>query len=68
MKNLFKIIIYSLPLIGLDQLTKFYAIEGKLSGEIVPHILDFSLKDDGIYYFRLQAGEQTASGKMVKVK
>jgi len=31
-------------------------------------ILDFSLKDDGIYYFRLQAGEQTASGKMVKVK
>jgi len=23
---------------------------------------------DGIYYYRLQAGEQTANGKMVKVR
>jgi len=28
-------------------------------------ILDFSLKDDGIYYYRLQAGEQFANGKIV---
>ena len=27
--------------------------------------LDFSLKNDGIYYIRLQVGEQIASGKMV---
>jgi len=31
-------------------------------------ILDFSFKDDGIYYIRLQAEEQVANGKMVVVK
>jgi len=31
-------------------------------------VLDFSIKDDGIYYFRLQAGEQMATGKMVVVR
>jgi len=31
-------------------------------------VLDFSIKDDGIYYFRLQAGEQLATGKMVVVR
>jgi len=30
--------------------------------------LDFSFKDDGIYYYRLQAGEQFANGKIVKVR
>lgn len=44
MKNTIKIIGYSLPLIALDQITKFYAVTGKLSGEIIPHFLNFSLK------------------------
>ncbi|PLW96939.1 MAG: hypothetical protein C0591_07820 [Marinilabiliales bacterium] len=30
--------------------------------------LDFSLKGDGIYYFRINAGEQVANGKLVKVR
>lgn len=44
MKNFLKIILLSFPLICLDQLTKYYAVEGKLAGEIIPHFLHFSLK------------------------
>ncbi len=44
MKNTIKIILYSIPLIVLDQITKFYAVTGKLAGEIIPNVLNFSLK------------------------
>jgi len=44
MKNLFKIIGYSLPLILLDQVTKFYVVNGKLIGEIIPDYLSFTLR------------------------
>ena len=49
MKNLIKIIFYSLPLIALDQVTKYYVVEGKLTGEFIPNFFSFTLKyNEGI--------------------
>ena len=49
MKNLSKIIGFSLPLIALDQLTKYYVVQGKLVAEFIPNFFSFTLKyNEGI--------------------
>lgn len=49
MKNLFKIIFYSVPLIALDQVTKYYVVQGKLTAEFIPNYFSFSLRyNEGI--------------------
>jgi len=35
---------------------------------VYSRVLDFSIKENGIYYFKLQAGEQMASGKMILMR
>lgn len=49
MKNFLKIITFSLPLIALDQLTKYYAVQGDLNQEFIPGFFRFTLKyNEGI--------------------
>lgn len=49
MKKFLTIIAFALPLIFLDQVVKFYALTGKLEGEIIPHFFSFTLKmNEGI--------------------